>query len=54
MAARVGGRNRFISWFVGLACAGVVAGLVYLALPMGPVLYAFLGDVLRSATGIAH
>ncbi|MCK2024501.1 hypothetical protein KZC52_16340 [Microbacterium sp. kSW2-24] len=46
--ARVGGRNLAMSWFAGVICAGVVAGLVWLSLPMMPVLAAFAGDTLRS------
>ena len=46
--ARVGGRNLAISWIAGLLCAGVVAGLVWLALPIMPAMAAFVGDTLRS------
>lgn len=35
MAARVGGRNLAISWVVGIACAAVVGGLLWLALGAG-------------------
>ncbi|MGV9194669.1 hypothetical protein ACQ143_10045 [Microbacterium sp. MC2] len=34
--ARVAGRNAVFAWIVGLLCAGVVAGLAYLALPLLP------------------
>ena len=34
----------------GLLCAGVVAGLVWLALPMVPLSVTWVGDTLRSAT----
>jgi hypothetical protein len=49
MAARVGGRNRVIAWFVGLLCAGVVAALLWLALPAGPALIQMVGDGLRNS-----
>lgn len=44
----MGGRNRLVSWIAGLCCLGVISGLVYLAVPMGPVLVTFLEDVLRA------
>lgn len=37
-----------MSWTAGLFCAGVVAALIWLAVPMGPVLVDFVGDTLRS------
>ncbi|WP_194409428.1 hypothetical protein [Microbacterium cremeum] len=48
--ARVGGRNSWIAVPAGLACAAVVAGLAYLALPMVPVSVTWVGDTLRKAT----
>jgi hypothetical protein len=46
MAARVGGRNRAISWIVGLLCAGVVGALLWLSLPAGPAMLAILQQML--------
>ncbi|CAD5141117.1 MULTISPECIES: hypothetical protein [Microbacterium] len=46
--ARVGGRNLGMSWFAGIVCAGIVAGLVWLSLPMVPILAQFAGDALRN------
>jgi hypothetical protein len=48
--ARVGGRNAWIAVPAGLACAAVVAGLVWLSMPMVPVTVAWAGDMLRNAT----
>lgn len=45
--ARVGGRNAAMSWIAGLFCAAVVAALLWLALPMGPMLVQYVGDTLR-------
>lgn len=36
-----------MSWIAGLLCAGIVAALLWLALPMAPVLIQFTGDMLR-------
>ena len=47
MAARVGGRNRAISWIVGLLCAGVVAALLWFAVPAGPAVIEMVGSSLR-------
>lgn len=47
--ARVAGRNLALSWFVGLVCAGIVGALLWLSLPLLPVLAEFAGDALRSA-----
>jgi hypothetical protein len=46
MVARVGGRNRVISWIVGLFCAGVVGALLWLSLPAGPGMLAILQQML--------
>lgn len=46
--ARVGGRNPVLSWMAGVFCTAVVAALVWLAIPMGPVMVQFVGDTLRS------
>lgn len=48
--ARVGGRNLGMSWFAGIVCAGVIGALVWLSLPMIPVLAQFAGDALRGVT----
>lgn len=48
--ARVGGRNAWIAVPIGLICAAIVALLAWLALPMGPVLVQWSGDMLRNAT----
>ena len=48
--ARIGGRNSWIAVPAGMLCAGVVAGLLWLSLPMVPVSIAWIGDTLRSAT----
>lgn len=45
--ARVGGRNRVMSWIAGVFCAAVIAALLWLALPMGPMLIGYVGDTLR-------
>lgn len=44
----MGGRNTALSWLAGLFCAGVVAALVWLAVPMGPIMVQFVGDTLRT------
>ncbi|WP_298039667.1 hypothetical protein [uncultured Microbacterium sp.] len=46
--ARVAGRSPVLSWLAGIFCAGVVIVLLWLAIPMGPVLIDYLGDALRS------
>lgn len=46
--ARVGGRSPAMSWIVGVLCTAVVAGLLWFALPMGPVMVQFVGDTLRT------
>lgn len=46
--ARVGGRNLTMSWIAGIFCAVIVGGLLWLSLPMLPVLAKFAGDGLRS------
>ncbi|GAA4485594.1 hypothetical protein [Microbacterium panaciterrae] len=46
--ARIGGRNSGIAWLAGVLCAGVVAGLLYLAAPMAPVMVKYFADVLGS------
>ena len=46
--ARADGRNLAMSWIAGVICTGVVAALLWLALPMGPVMVQFVGDTLRT------
>ncbi len=48
--ARIGGRNNWLAVPAGLLCVAIVAGLVYLAVPMVPVSLAWAGDTLRTAT----
>lgn len=48
--ARIGGRNSFMAWVVGLGSAGIVAALVVLALPAVPAGIQLVGDTLRSST----
>lgn len=47
--ARVGGRNVALSWIAGVFCVGVVVALVWLAIPMAPVLGELVGAVLSRA-----
>lgn len=46
--SQVSGRNLAFSWIAGVFCIAVVAGLLWIALPMGPVMVQFVGDTLRS------
>ncbi|MNP81695.1 hypothetical protein D3C76_1801300 [compost metagenome] len=46
--AKVGGRNLAISWIAGLLCTGVIAVLVWFAIPIVPSMASFVGDSLRS------
>lgn len=48
--ARVGGRSLWIAWPMGVICAGVVAVLVWLAVPGVPGMIDFAGNMLRGAT----
>lgn len=48
MAARVGGRNLAVSWIVGILCVGVIGVLVWFAIPLAPVLFDYVGAMLRS------
>lgn len=48
--ARVGGRNSWIAVPAGIACAAIVAVLVWLSLPMVPVAVTWAGEMLRNAT----
>lgn len=45
--ARVGGRSTWFAWFAGLLMAGAVAWLVWLAVPMTPVVADWAGQALR-------
>ncbi|MBN6192247.1 MULTISPECIES: hypothetical protein [Microbacterium] len=47
--ARVGGRSIGMSWVAGVICTVIIGGLLWLSLPMMPVLAQFFGDALRSA-----
>lgn len=47
--AKIGGRNTVFAWFVGLVSLAVVAGLVWLAAPMTPVVLAWTGQIVDSA-----
>jgi len=46
MGARVAGRNRTITWIVGILCAGIVGALLWLSLPAGPGLLTVVGILL--------
>jgi hypothetical protein len=46
----IGGRNGWIAWPAGLLCAGVVAGLAWLAAPAVPSAILFVGNTLRNAS----
>lgn len=37
-----------VSWIAGVLCTAVVAALLWLSLPMGPVMVQFVGDTLRT------
>lgn len=37
-----------MSWVAGVICAGIIGALVWLSMPMLPVLAQFAGDALRS------
>lgn len=45
--ARVGGRSTWFAWFAGLVSAAALAALVWLALPMAPVVADWAGQALR-------
>lgn len=46
--ARVGGRNLAMSWVAGVICTAIIAALLWLSMPMMPVLAQFAGDALRN------
>jgi hypothetical protein len=48
--ARIGGRSNWLAVPAGMICAGVVAALIWLALPMVPTTVQWVGDTLRAAT----
>ncbi len=48
----IGGRNGWVAWPAGLLCAGVVAGLVYLAAPAVPSVVRYVGETARSAPSL--
>lgn len=37
-----------MSWVAGLLCAGVIAGLVWFAIPIVPAMAEFVGESLRT------
>ena len=37
-----------ISWIAGILCAGVIAALIWFAIPIMPAMASFVGDGLRS------
>lgn len=47
--AKIGGRNTAFAWLVGLVSLAVIAGLVWLAAPMTPVVLAWTGGVVDGA-----
>lgn len=47
--ARIGGRSNWLAVPAGMLCIGVVAALVWLALPMFPVALAWVGDTSQRA-----
>jgi hypothetical protein len=44
----IGGRSAWLAWPAGLLCAGVVAGLAWMAAPGVPATVSFVGDLLRA------
>lgn len=48
--ARIAGRSNWVAWPVGVLCAGVVVGLVWLSQPMVPAAVQWVGDALRGPT----
>lgn len=47
--ARIGGRNTAFAWLVGVVSLVVVVGLVWLAAPMAPVVFAWTGQIVDAA-----
>lgn len=50
--ARISGRNSWIAVPAGMLCAAILAALVWLSLPMAPIVVAWAGDTLRQATAV--
>jgi hypothetical protein len=48
--ARVGGRNAFFAWVVGIGCLATLGVLAYLAVPMIPASVAWLGNTAQGTT----
>lgn len=46
--ARVGGRNAVMAWIAGVFCAAVIVILIWVAVPMGPVVLQYIGDTVRA------
>jgi len=44
--ARVGGRNAYFAWIVGIGCAAILAVLAYLALPLMPASMAWVEQTI--------
>lgn len=44
--ARVGGRNAFIAWVVGIGCAATLGALAFLAVPLLPSSVSWLGGTV--------
>lgn len=51
--ARIPGRSLWIAAPAGILCAAVIAALVWLAVPMAPVVITWAGDALRDASARA-
>lgn len=48
--ARVGGRNAFIAWVVGIGCAATLGALAFLALPLLPASVSWVGATVDRPT----
>lgn len=48
--ARVGGRNAFIAWVVGIGCAAILGVLAFLAVPLLPASVSWVGNVVERPT----
>ncbi|WEK60716.1 MAG: hypothetical protein P0Y60_15655 [Candidatus Microbacterium colombiense] len=46
--ARVAGRSLTMSWIAGVFCTAIVCGLLWLSIPMLPVLAEFVAAALRN------
>ncbi|GAA5147183.1 hypothetical protein GCM10025768_06790 [Microbacterium pseudoresistens] len=49
--ARIAGRKTALTWVAGVFCAGVIALLGYLAIPMLPVIGDYVAGMVRSLIG---